>query len=225
MELIHTDIKSSWLQLILEYNNKTNFLEEIDKTLSNCNYYPKKENIFECFKYFEVNEIKCVLLGQDPYINEENNIPQAIGLSFSVDSRLKKLPPSLKNIFIELKTDIGCNLPKNGSLLKWVQKGVLLLNSSLSVEKGKSGSHMKLWEGFTDYIIKKISEKTDNIAFILLGNYAKSKKKLISLNHGIIEGVHPSPLSAHQGFFGSKIFSKTNKYLVENDIDEIDWTL
>jgi uracil-DNA glycosylase len=225
MELLHSDIKSSWLQLILDYHNKTNFLDNIKNILDKTNYYPNKDNIFECFKYFELDQIKCVLLGQDPYINEENNIPQATGLSFSVDQQLKKLPPSLKNIFIELKSDLGCTIPKSGNLINWVKNGVLLLNASLTVEKGKSGSHMKLWEGFTDFIIKSISERTINTVFILLGNFAKSKKKLINLSHCIIEAVHPSPLSASQGFFGSKIFSKTNKYLVENEISEIDWHL
>jgi uracil-DNA glycosylase len=149
-----------------------------------------------------------------------------MGLSFSVPEQYKVIPPSLKNIFTELKSDIKCYTPKNGNLMNWVANKVLLLNSSLTVEKGKSGSHIKYWEKFTNYIIKSISDNCENVVFILLGNFAKSKKQFIDGDrHCIIEGVHPSPLSAYNGFFGSKIFSQTNKYLAEHNISEIDWSL
>lgn len=223
------DIKLSWLELILDYHkNNSNYFDNINILLQN-KFYPNKQNIFECFKYFDLEETKCVLLGQDPYINEENIngivIPQAMGLSFSVNKQIK-IPPSLKNIFTELKSDLGIEPPKNGDLTNWTKNNVLLLNAALTVEPKKSGSHLKQWEKFTDYIIKNISDKCSNVVFILLGNYAKSKVKYIDTKkHCIIQGVHPSPLSAHSGFFGSKIFSKTNQYLIQNNIQMIDWTL
>jgi uracil-DNA glycosylase len=220
-----TDIKLSWANLIIDYHTTHDkYFDNIEDLLQS-KFYPKRENIFECFKYFDIEQTKCVLLGQDPYINEENNIPQAMGLSFSVHQKIK-IPPSLKNIFIELKADLGINPPTNGDLTNWAKNNILLLNAALTVEPKKSGSHLKVWEPFTDYIIKNISDKCNNVVFILLGNYAKGKKKYIDTKkHCIVEGVHPSPLSAHNGFFGSKIFSKTNQYLLKNNIYEIDWAL
>lgn len=230
------NVKTSWIDLILNYNIKNDkFIDNFNiisnhlDTLYQNKIYPNKENIFECFKYFNLQDTKCVLLGQDPYINEEtiNNItiPQAMGLSFSVNQYVK-IPPSLKNIFIELKSDIAIEIPKNGNLTNWAKNNVLLLNSALTVEPKKSGSHLKIWEHFTDYIIKTISNECNNVVFILLGNFAKSKAKYIDKKkHCIIESIHPSPLSARNGFFGSKIFSKTNNYLLQNNIQEIDWTI
>jgi uracil-DNA glycosylase len=220
-----TDIKPTWNDIILTYHlNNPKYFDSINNLLEN-KFYPNKENIFECFKYFDMEQTKCVLLGQDPYINEENNIPQAMGLSFSVNKTIK-IPPSLKNIFTELKSDLGINPPNNGDLTNWAKNNILLLNAALTVVPKKSGSHLKLWEPFTDYIIKTISDKRDNIVFILLGNYAKSKVKYIDTKkHCVIQGVHPSPLSAHSGFFGSKIFSKTNHYLAQNNIQEINWNI
>ena len=204
------------------------YFDNINKLLKDIKYYPYPENIFNCFKFFDIDELKCVFLGQDPYINEivynGQIIPQAMGLSFSVPEQFTILPPSLKNIFIELKNDIKCNLSKKGNLYNWINNKNLLLNSSLTVQAGISNSHMKYWKKFTNYIIKKISEKCSNIVFILLGNFAKTKKKFININkHHIIESSHPSPLSAHTGFFGSKIFSKTNDYLIKNNISIIGW--
>jgi uracil-DNA glycosylase len=229
--IFHQDIKSGWMDIFIEFHKLyPNYFNDIEILLKNIKYYPNKENIFECFKHFDIQETKCVFLGQDPYINEINYkgiiIPQAMGLSFSVPEQYKVLPPSLKNIFKELKSDLKCNLPKTGDLINWVNNKVLLLNVALTVQAGKSGSHIKMWEKFTNYIIQKISEKCSNVVFILLGNFAKTKKKFIDTKkHCVIEGVHPSPLSAHNGFFGSKIFSKTNEYLAQNNIEKINWII
>jgi uracil-DNA glycosylase len=223
------DIKLSWTNLIIDYHTKNNnYFDNIEKLLQT-KFYPKRENIFECFKYFDIEQTKCVLLGQDPYINEENLngyiIPQAMGLSFSVNKNIK-IPPSLRNIFMELKSNLNIPIPISGDLTNWAKNNVLLLNAGLTVKQKESGSHIKVWEPFTDYIIKNISDKCNNIVFILLGNYAKSKVKYIDTKkHCIIQCVHPSPLSANKGFFGSNIFSKTNEYLLQNNIQEIDWSI
>jgi len=191
--------------------------------------YPKLCNIWETFKYFEVKETKVVLLGQDPYIKEEihNNkeIPQAVGLSFSVP-KTHKIPPSLRNLFKELKNDLEIE-NRNGDLSEWVKREkILLLNSALTVLPGKSNSFASLWAPLTDKLINDISNNTEGVIFILLGNNAKKKKIFIdSTKHFIIEGVHPSPLSASRGFFGSKIFSLCNKHLKSINKEEINWSL
>lgn len=193
------DVKLSWLPLLdnpeLDYIiNKLN--ESPIKVL------PTNNRIFQTFKYFELNDTKLIWLGQDPYISED----QAMGLSFSVPKGIK-LPPSLKNIYKEL--DIDTNI---GDLTKWVtNNNFLMLNSALSAVEGISNCHQLLWRNYTNNIIKSISEKTDKIIFLLLGNDAQSKEKFIDINkHIILKGVHPSPLSAHRGFFGSGIFDKVD---------------
>ena len=170
----------------------------------------------------DYDNIKVVILGQDPYHGEG----EAEGLSFSVRDGIRK-PPSLKNIFKELEDDLGYKEPQSGSLVKWAKEGVLLLNSLLTVEKDKPLSHKKLgWERFTDEIIKKINEKETPVVFILWGAYAKSKKNYITnKNHYIIESTHPSPFSARNGFFGSKPFSKTNKFLISKKISPVNFKL
>lgn len=183
--------------------------------------FPEPKDLFKAFELTPFSSIKVVILGQDPYHNDK----QAEGLSFSVPKGLS-LPPSLKNIYKEIEKDL--NIKKdftNGNLENWAKQGVFLLNSILTVEAHRPASHQgKGWEEFTDYIIKIISNNKNNIVFILWGNYAKSKKLLIDKDkHLIIESAHPSPFSAHNGFFGSKPFSKTNKYLKDNNIKDIKW--
>lgn len=184
--------------------------------------YPPMNDIYNCFKLTPLNELKVVILGQDPY-HEPN---QAHGLCFSVQDGIK-LPPSLQNIFKELHSDLGLPVYKTGDLTKWAKEGVLLLNTTLTVRRGQAASHYgRGWETFTDGVIKKISDELRNIVFILWGSNARSKKKFINPNkHFIIESAHPSPLSAYNGFFGSKPFSKTNEYLKSKNIKEIDWSL
>lgn len=183
--------------------------------------YPPKEHIFEALKLTSYANTKVVIVGQDPYHGEG----EAHGLSFSVMDGVK-IPPSLQNIYKELYNDLGIMPKKTGNLTGWAKEGVLLLNSVLTVEKDKASSHKGLgWEPFTDYIIKVLNTKEEPIVFILWGNFAKSKKSLITNSkHLIIESSHPSPFSAYNGFFGSKPFSKTNNFLIKNNIKSIDWS-
>ncbi|MBQ9728822.1 MAG: uracil-DNA glycosylase [Clostridia bacterium] len=184
--------------------------------------YPDMYDLYNCFRYTPFANVKAVLLGQDPY----HNVGQAHGLCFSVQDGIAK-PPSLENIFKELKSDIGCELPVSGNLTKWAKEGVLLLNTSLSVREHQANSHSKCgWAWFTDSVIQLISQKKENVVFILWGGNARSKKPLIDgTKHCILESVHPSPLSAYNGFFGCKHFSKTNEYLLKHGIPPIDWDL
>lgn len=181
--------------------------------------YPEYKNIFNALKYTDYDKVKVVILGQDPYHGEG----EAHGLSFSVRKGIK-MPPSLRNIFIELYNDLGIKR-SNTDLTDWAEKGVLLLNSIMTVVKDTPLSHKaKGWETFTDKVIEKLGEREEPIVFILWGSYARSKKELIKgKNHLILESVHPSPLSASRGFFGSKPFSKTNEFLKKNNIKEIEW--
>ena len=170
----------------------------------------------------DYNDVKAVILGQDPY----HGYGQAHGLCFSVQKGVK-CPPSLVNIYKELKSDLSIDTPNHGNLTKWAQQGVLLLNTVLTVREGQPNSHKDCgWQWFTDEVIKKLNEREKPIVFILWGGNARSKKKLIDQNkHFIIESAHPSPLSAYNGFFGSKPFSKTNKLLASVNISPIDWNL
>ncbi len=191
--------------------------------------FPKIKNIFRIFKYMGPGEIKVLLLGQDPYIGSENvdgeKIPQAEGLSFSVPKSHKKIPPSLKNMYKEIKNSYPDFEYKNGNLKRWVKKEyIFLLNSSLTVIEGNSNSHQKYWFEFTDKVIKYINDHNDGMVFLLMGANAISKKKLIdSEKHDIITCVHPSPLSASRGFFNSKVFEKTNEFLENKGKDPIKW--
>ena len=182
--------------------------------------YPQYKDIFNALRYTDYDEVKVVILGQDPYHGEN----EAHGLSFSVKDDVKR-PPSLNNIFKELESDLGIK-KTNNDLTNWAKQGVLLLNSIMSVVKDTPLSHKeKGWEIFTDNIIKLLNEREQPIVFILWGGYARSKKKLITnKNHYIVESVHPSPLSAYNGFFGSKPFSKTNNFLISKNIIPIDWS-
>ena len=181
--------------------------------------YPSYENIFNCLRFTDYDKVKVVILGQDPYHGKY----EANGLSFSVNNGVK-MPPSLQNIFKELKLDLNIDRT-NTDLKDWAKQGVLLLNSIMTVEEDKPLSHKeKGWEIFTDMLISKLNEREDPVIFILWGSYARSKKSLITnKNHYIIESPHPSPLSAHRGFFGSKPFSKTNKCLQLLKKDKINW--
>ncbi|MBQ7140850.1 MAG: uracil-DNA glycosylase [Bacilli bacterium] len=184
--------------------------------------YPYYPNIFNALKYTDYDDVKVVIIGQDPY----HGMGEAHGLSFSVLDGMTK-PPSLKNIFKELKDDLGIDEPKNGNLVSWTKEGVMLLNAVLTVEKDKPASHQNRgWETFTDEVIKKINEKDTPVVFILWGSFARNKKYLITNKiHHIVESAHPSPFSAYKGFFGTKPFSKTNEFLRKNNIKEINWEI
>ena len=196
-----------------------NLLNYINEEYNNKTVYPLKENIFKALEYTDYNDIKVVILGQDPYHGEG----EAQGLSFSIPNDIK-ITPSLRNIFRELKNDLNIERT-NTDLSDWAKQGILLLNAILTVCKDTPLSHKdKGWEIFTDEIIKKINEREDPVIFILWGNYARSKKKLITnKNHYIIESAHPSPLSASRGFFDSKPFSKTNNILNSINKESIRW--
>ncbi len=202
-----------------KYHKIRNFLLE---EYGNYTVYPDMYDLYNCFRFTPFEKVKVVLLGQDPYHGEG----QAHGLCFSVQEGVPN-PPSLENIFKELQADIGCPRPSSGNLTKWANEGVLLLNTSLTVRAHQANSHSKCgWAWFTDSVIKLLSDKKENLVFILWGGNAKSKKPLIDqTKHYIIESVHPSPLSAYGGFFGSKPFSKTNEYLLSKNIPPIDWDL
>ena len=184
--------------------------------------YPDMYDIFNCFKLTPFDQVKVVLLGQDPYHNEG----QAHGLCFSVQDGVDA-PPSLVNIYKELHDDLGCPIPKSGNLTKWAKQGVLLLNTALTVRAHMANSHKNCgWTWFTDNVIQRISQQRDHVVFILWGGNARSKKSLIdSSRHCILECAHPSPLSAFNGFFGCGHFSKANQYLVEHGVSPVDWDL
>ena len=211
--LLTEEVKKDYFKELIEYVNN----EYKTKTI-----YPKKTEVFNAFKYTDYKDVKVVILGQDPYHGPN----QAEGLSFSVRNEVIK-PPSLKNIFKELESDLKIPFPEHNSLKPWAKEGVLLLNAVLTVEEHKPASHAnKGWETFTDEIIKIINKKDEPVVFILWGNYAREKKKFITNpNHYIIESPHPSPFSARNGFFGSKPFSKTNDFLKRQGIKEINWNV
>jgi uracil-DNA glycosylase len=182
--------------------------------------YPKSEEYFSAFNHTPFNKVKVVIVGQDPY----HGPGQANGLCFSVHEGVR-FPPSLLNIFKELKGDLGVEIPQSGSLEAWAEQGVLMLNAVLTVEDGKAASHQgKGWEQFTDQVILVLNEQRENLVFILWGAYAQKKGAIIDRNkHFVIESVHPSPLSAHRGFFGTKPFSRVNAYLESKGISAINW--
>lgn len=215
---------SSWEEIFNNYpkiDELNNMIKEIDEQRLTKTIYPPKEQVFRVFD-LPLKDIKVVILGQDPYHNPD----QACGLSFSVNDGVP-LPKSLINIYKELHDDLGIKPAKTGNLESWFKQGVFLLNAVLTVEKNSPASHSKIgWENFTDYIIENISEKNENVVFVLWGAYARSKNKLIDpTKHKIIESAHPSPLSAYRGFFGSKVFSQINSYLAENDRETINFEL
>lgn len=199
-----------------------NLLKFMQKEYTTKTIYPPKKDVFKAFRYTPYKDIKVVILGQDPYHGEG----EAEGLCFSVRDGIRK-PPSLNNIFKELKSDLGYDIPTSGSLVPWAKQGIFLLNTVLTVIKDQAASHKNLgWENFTDEVIKKINEKEEPVVFILWGGFARSKKKFITNpKHYIIESAHPSPLSAYNGFFDSKPFSKTNDFLIKNNLKPINWEI
>lgn len=207
------------LKDIFESDKFRDLIIKVNEEYNKGTCFPLKQEVFNAIKLTPYNNVKVVIVGQDPYHGEG----EAHGLSFSV--LCKKLPPSLKNIYKEMYDDLGINPSTSGNLTCWAKEGILLLNSVLTVRKDSPLSHKNLgWQDFTDEIIKKIEEKDDVIVYILWGNFAKSKKTLITNpNHFIIESAHPSPFSARYGFFGSKPFSRTNKILIDNGGKSINW--
>ena len=218
-------IGNGWDNLLKSEYTKEYFLN-LEKFVSNeyktKTIYPKMSEIFKAFQETPYDKVKVVIIGQDPYHGEN----EAEGLSFSVKKGIAK-PPSLMNIFTELRDDLGYKIPNNGSLEPWAKEGVLLLNSTLTVVKDTPKSHSnKGWEIFTDEVIKIINKKTTPVVFILWGSDARSKKSLITNKiHYIIESPHPSPLSAYRGFFGSKPFSKANNFFIKNNIQPVNWEI
>ena len=194
----------------------------LKKEYSTQRIYPDMNDIFNSLKYTSYSDVKVVILGQDPYHGEG----QAHGLCFSVKEGIPQ-PPSLQNIFKELQNDLAISPPKNGTLTKWAKQGVLLMNTVLTVREGKPNSHKGMgWEIFTDNIISELNKREKPMVFILWGANARSKTSLITnKNHLVLTSVHPSPLSAYNGFFGCRHFSKANEFLKKNNIEEIDWNL
>lgn len=184
--------------------------------------YPEQSKIFDALKLTSFEQVKVVILGQDPY----HGPGQAEGLSFSVPAGIPH-PPSLQNIFKELQQDLGIAYPKTGSLRPWAQQGVLLLNTILTVEGGKAQSHQNLgWQNFTDRLIQQLNQHRQGLVFLLWGSHAQKKQELIDASqHFILKSPHPSPLSAHRGFFGCRHFSKTNQLLAQQGLEPIDWAL
>ena len=218
-------IDSSWRDaLLFEWQHPRYRQLEIfvDEEYSRHECYPPKERIFEAFRLCPFQDTKVVILGQDPY----HEPGQAMGLSFSVPAGIP-LPPSLKNIFKELQDDIHCEMPVCGDLSSWAKQGVLLLNATLTVERGKAASHTgKGWEQFTDAVISTISNQKEHVVFFLWGNWARQKKQLIDTTRPLVlESPHPSPLSAYHGFWGNHHFTQANSWLETHGLQQIDWRL
>ena len=223
MSNLYKGVDISW-KPFLEDEFKKKYMEEIKTFLINCSknnevIYPHPIDIFRSLELTTFDNVKVVILGQDPYHGQN----QAHGLAFSVQENVPK-PPSLKNIFKEISEDLKIEKRSSGDLTNWAKQGVLLLNTCLTVSPGRPGSHSHLgWQEFTDSVIKAVDTK-DRVVFILWGSYARKKKELLSNNKNLIlEAPHPSPLSAHRGFFGCKHFSKTNQFLRKHEIKDIDW--
>lgn len=216
-------IEESWKKQLKEEFEKDYFVrltEFVREEYRTKQIFPPAKLIFNAFEHTPFNKVKVVILGQDPYHGDG----QAHGLSFSVVEGIRQ-PPSLVNIFKEINRDLGVPVPKSGDLTRWANQGVLLLNATLTVQAHIAGSHQKKgWEQFTDAAIAKLAQERENIVFILWGAYAQKKAALIDANkHCILRSVHPSPLSAHNGFFGNNHFSETNKYLESKGIQPIEW--
>ena len=196
--------------------------EFVYKAYEESSVFPDKKNIFAALKYTPYENVKVVIIGQDPY----HGLGEAHGLSFSVCPGIKT-PPSLQNIYKELNQELGCYIPNNGYLMKWARQGVLLLNSVLTVKQDCPASHRgKGWETFTDRIIEEVNKKDEPVVFLLWGNFARSKRNLITNpKHLVLEAPHPSPFSARSGFFGCNHFIKTNEFLKQNGMEPVDWQI
>jgi uracil-DNA glycosylase len=219
------NLKSNDWQVILKAEINKNYFAElttfVSKAYQNAVCYPPKKAIFQAFNYCNFKNVKVVILGQDPY----HGFGQANGLCFSVSDNMA-FPPSLRNIFKEIETDLTIPIPVSGNLERWALQGVFMLNCILTVEEAKPESHKNVgWEKFTDFVIQKLSEKKEPIVFLLWGSYAKKKgSKIDRSKHFVLESGHPSPLSANRGFwFGNKHFSKANSFLQETNQEKINW--
>ena len=216
-------IEKSWQEVLQVEFDKPYFeslVSFVKQEYASNTIFPPAGQIFNAFNTCPFNNVKVVILGQDPY----HGPAQAHGLCFSVNDGIQ-FPPSLQNIFKEITSDLGIPAPKTGNLTRWAEQGVLLLNATLTVRASQAGSHQgKGWEEFTDAVIKTISEKAENVVFILWGSYAIKKKSLINASkHCILTAPHPSPLSSYRGFFGCKHFSQTNTYLTSKGKQPIEW--
>ena len=217
--------KNDWQELLQKEMQKP-YYQELRRLLideyRNYEIFPPADEIFTAFNLTSYKDVKVLILGQDPY----HNIGQAHGLAFSVRDGVG-IPPSLRNIYKELNNDLGIKIPDTGYLVNWARQGIMLLNTTLTVRAHSPMSHSKIgWEIFTDKVIELIDQKEEPVVFILWGNHARSKKKLIKNNkHLIIESAHPSPLSASRGFFGTRPFSRVNKYLNENGVEAPTWEI
>lgn len=217
---------NSWDNILEEEFQKEyfkNLMQKVNTAYENSICYPERNKIFSAFTHTPYDDVKVVILGQDPY----HEPGQAHGLCFSVLPPCEP-PPSLVNIFKEQKQDVGITIPNHGCLVSWARQGVLLLNTTMTVEKGKANSHVNFgWTTFTDAVISKLAERKEPIVFLLWGRNARLKAKLIEKNpqHYILECAHPSPLSAYNGFWGCKHFSKTNDFLIKNNKEPINWQL
>jgi len=222
---MNKNINESWKKY-LEAEFEKPYFKQLERFVDNeyqeHEIYPPQELIFRAFNSCSFNQIKVVILGQDPYHGPK----QANGLAFSVNDEMK-FPPSLRNIYKAMNQDLNIPISSKGNLEDWAKQGVLLINATLTVRANEAGSHQKKgWEEFTDAAIKALSEQREQLVFILWGSYAQKKGSQIdSTKHHIIKSAHPSPLSAHRGFFGSKPFSQTNRYLREQGLEPINWEL
>ena len=220
---MHAKMEASW-KVALDKEFKEPYFAELTTAVREAylekTVFPPPQFIFNAFSLCPFDQVKVAILGQDPY----HNPGQAHGLSFSVPDGVKT-PPSLQNIYKEIKSDLGIDVPSSGNLEHWAKQGILLLNATLTVEERSPGSHQGLgWETFTDAVIKTISDQKEHVVFLLWGNFARSKAPLIDKEkHLVLEAAHPSPFSAHNGFFGCKHFSKTNQYLKKHELQPIEW--
>lgn len=220
---MNVQIEETWKEVLLPEFSKDYFIKLTDfvrKEYQEATIYPPGKLIFNAFNLCPFNKVKVVIIGQDPY----HGPGQAHGLCFSVNDGVPA-PPSLVNIFKEINNDLGKPIPQSGNLTRWAEQGVLLLNATLTVRAHQAGSHQKKgWEEFTDAVIRKLAEEKEGLVFILWGAYAQKKGAFIDRNkHLVLTSVHPSPLSAHNGFFGNHHFSRANEYLVRNGKTAIDW--
>lgn len=219
-------INDTWKAVLKNEFSKPYFLEIVGflrtEKMAGKIIYPSGPMIFNAFDRTPFDKVKVVIIGQDPYHGKG----QAHGLCFSVQNGVPP-PPSLMNMFKEIQTDLGLKIPASGNLTKWADQGILLLNASLTVRANEPMSHAKIgWAQFTDTVIRKVSEQKENVVFLLWGKFAQEKQALIDeTKHLVLKAAHPSPLSAYNGFFGCRHFSKTNEYLIKNGIDPLDWSL
>lgn len=225
MSQIQPNIEEGWKKILWDEFQSPYFIKLKDflvEETSSHSIYPPGKLIFNAFNHTPFEKVKVVILGQDPY----HGNGQAHGLCFSVPPGIKP-PPSLVNIFKELNSDLGINIPRSGNLEAWADQGVLLINATLTVRAGDAGSHQKQgWETFTDAVIGKISREKSSVVFLLWGRYAQAKEVLVDEEkHLVLKAAHPSPFSAYNGFFGCRHFSRANDYLVSKGINPVDWNL